>query len=305
MPSASLSSASGLEFNYSASVSSFLLSSRSSLTVASSVLLRSFRSSGLSPSSRPGFPCLLSGSAYSAFCLFPFVLPCFAPTAVPQVLPFWNFPRGSTLDFRFLSSASILASHYSALCSSFSTFFPFSPRLWLFRCSFGPFVPQVFPLLSGLVSHAFFPVPCTWLSVCFLSSSFLLRSHSCSTGAHLTLCLTASSQVLPPAVHFLSVLTGLGSDYSASVSSFPFFHILPHSGFLCAFILVPFRLLPCFPFRFGTQLCCNSFRPGPFASQRLPSSVDHRSTLLLPFRSFPLAFALGSVYSAGTTYPEN
>ena len=33
---------------------------------------------------------LPSGSAYSALCLFPFVLPSFAPTAVPLVLPFFS-----------------------------------------------------------------------------------------------------------------------------------------------------------------------------------------------------------------------
>ena len=48
------------------------------------------------------------------FCSFPFALPCFAPTAVPQVLPFWISPPGSTPSFRFLSSSFALASHYSA-----------------------------------------------------------------------------------------------------------------------------------------------------------------------------------------------
>ena len=36
----------------------------------------------------PGFPCIPSDSKYFAFCLFPFVPSCFAPTAGPQVLPF-------------------------------------------------------------------------------------------------------------------------------------------------------------------------------------------------------------------------
>ena len=39
-------------------------------------------------SSQPGFPCFLSRFPYLAFCWFPFVLPCFAPAAVPQVIPF-------------------------------------------------------------------------------------------------------------------------------------------------------------------------------------------------------------------------
>ena len=102
-----------------------------------------------SPYSRPGFPCHLSGSVYSASCLFPFVLPSFAPTAVPLVLPFWITPRGSTLDFRFLSSTSALASHYSASVSSFPLF-PFPPhsgfrgaRPFLSSLSLSPSVPPV------------------------------------------------------------------------------------------------------------------------------------------------------------------
>ena len=64
------------------------------------MLLIYFRFSGFSPYSRPGFPCLLSGSVYLAICQFPFILPCFAPTAVPQVLA-WRFPfRFFTLAFR-------------------------------------------------------------------------------------------------------------------------------------------------------------------------------------------------------------
>ena len=42
----------------------------------------------LSSSILPGFPFISSDSAYSAFCWFPFVLPCFTPAAVPQVIPF-------------------------------------------------------------------------------------------------------------------------------------------------------------------------------------------------------------------------
>ena len=86
---------------------------------------------------------------YSASCLFPFVLPSFAPTAVPLVLPFWISPRGSTLDFRFLSSTSVLASHYSASVSSFPLF-PFPPhsgfpgaRPFLSSPSLSPSVPPV------------------------------------------------------------------------------------------------------------------------------------------------------------------
>ena len=60
------------------SASSFLPSVR----FASQLALRpdsgSFRPRRFSPSSTPGFPSASSGCAYSAFCLFPFALPCFA-----------------------------------------------------------------------------------------------------------------------------------------------------------------------------------------------------------------------------------
>ena len=59
------------------------------------MLLFRSRFPGLSPYFRPGFPCLLSGSVYLAFCQFPFILPCFAPTAVPQVLAWFRSPFGS------------------------------------------------------------------------------------------------------------------------------------------------------------------------------------------------------------------
>ena len=110
----------GLELNYSASVSSFPLFHRFCLTVGFFGFSDPLSLFCLSPYSQPGFPCFLSGSKYSAFCSFPFVLPCFAPTAVPQVLPFWFSPPGSTLGFRFLSVSSALASHYSAFCAFLS-----------------------------------------------------------------------------------------------------------------------------------------------------------------------------------------
>ena len=60
----------------------FTVSPHSSFPVVTS----SFRISVFSRSDPPGFPCFSFRSRYLAFCLFPFILPCFAPTAVPQVL---------------------------------------------------------------------------------------------------------------------------------------------------------------------------------------------------------------------------
>ena len=173
-------------------------------------------------------------------------------------------------DFHFLSSASVLASHYSAIYSSFSTFFPFSPHRWLFRCSCSALAFQVFPLISGLVSRAFFPVLCTRLSVSFLSSflaSLPQLFRKCLPGLlSLSVPLTlAFSPSLPLSfVRFFS-----GSNYSA----FRFFFSLlpfPASRWLsrCLFILVPFRLFPCFRFRFGTQLSCISFLRSTFSHYR-------------------------------------
>ena len=92
---------------YLASVSSFPLSSRFPLTVG---LLRCFPSAFASlvspvPSdlvSRVFFP----GSSYSASCLFPFIPPGFAPTAVPPVLPFCS--RFRALPFRSASFRPLL-----------------------------------------------------------------------------------------------------------------------------------------------------------------------------------------------------
>ena len=96
------------------------------------MLLFRSRFPGFSPYSRPGFPCHLSGSVYSAVCQFPFILPCFAPTAVPQVLTFFSLstslrcfalPPLSFVRFRF--SISLLS-----LCFFFSLL-PGSPSQWV------------------------------------------------------------------------------------------------------------------------------------------------------------------------------
>ena len=106
---------------YSASASSF----PSLPGFASQRLLRCalpLSLSGFPLSLRPDFSCLPSRFLYSAFCSFPFILPGFAPTAVPPVLPlcfrFRAFPALKAF-FRPLS----LGSDYSA----FRTFFSLLP----------------------------------------------------------------------------------------------------------------------------------------------------------------------------------
>ena len=60
-----------------------------------------FRPSGLSPSFLIRFPTVPSGSAYLAFCWFPFVLPCFTPAAVRQVLTSRSHSRCFSVTFAF------------------------------------------------------------------------------------------------------------------------------------------------------------------------------------------------------------
>ena len=89
-----------LSFCFFRSVSSWL-----HLTVTSPVLISSFQIRCLPPYLPSGFPYFFSGFSYLVFCLFPFVLPGFAPTAVSPVLPSVHFLAsvslsGSSADFR-------------------------------------------------------------------------------------------------------------------------------------------------------------------------------------------------------------
>ena len=88
------------------SVSSFPLLPRFASQLLFGCCLSAFRLPGFSASVSPGFPCFPSASKYSAFCLFPFVLPSFAPAAVPLVLTFCfrfrSFPFSQLSFVRFL-----------------------------------------------------------------------------------------------------------------------------------------------------------------------------------------------------------
>ena len=87
--------------DYSAFCFSLSASSCSCLTAAVSVLDFCFRFFRLPRSLLPDFSCLPSRFSYSALCPFPFVLPCFAPAAVPQVIPFKSLYRDCCLAFVF------------------------------------------------------------------------------------------------------------------------------------------------------------------------------------------------------------
>ena len=196
-------------------------------------------------------------------------------------------------DFRFLSSASVLASHYSASVSSF----PLSSRFRLtvaspvrpFRSRFfglSPFFPAWFPMLL-------FRLPVLgFLFVSFHPSR--LRSHSCSTGASLLFRFLASAslpgfsaRLLLSFVCFRSLLTT-----QPSVLSFPFFPFSPVGGssgarrFLASPTFpLPFRLFPCVPSDSGTQLPAFPFSASLFrvtGTTQLPASCFQlgRSPLL-------------------------
>ena len=151
-----LSSASVLDSDYSASVSSFPFSSRFRLTVASSVLRSRFRSCSLPRSLLPGFPCFRSRFRYSAS---PYV--SFRPSLIR------SHDRSSGAHFQLSLSVfsasrplpfvrSRSASGYSAFCFFLSAL-PDSASQWLPQCSALAFAPSVFPVLSCLVSRAFTP----------------------------------------------------------------------------------------------------------------------------------------------------
>ena len=191
---------------YSASVSSFPLSSRFCLTVASSVLpvllslpwLFPVLSSLISHAFLPG-----SGTRLPVCFLSPF--PASLPTAVPQVLPLCFRFRDFPLPFRFLSSPSVLP---PATWPSVSSF-PFSSRFRLtvaspvlrFRSRFFGLPRSSRPGFPGL--H--FPVLVLgFLFVSFHPSRF--RSHSRSTGASLLFRFLSSASVpgFPLAFRILS-----------------------------------------------------------------------------------------------------
>ena len=114
-----------------------------------------------------------------------------------------------------------------SLCFFLSSFFPFSPSQWVFfgepfRFRFFGFPRSSRPDFSCLLSRFFV---LGFLFVSFHPS--LIRSHSCSSSASLLLSLSG----FPPHLLLSFVRFCSGSDYSASVSSFPLSsRFPPHSG---------------------------------------------------------------------------
>ena len=152
----------------------------------------------------PDFSCILSRFPYLAFCWFPFVLPCFAPAAVPQVIPFWISPPGPVLDFRlsfvrFRFSASLLG-----LCFFLSSFFPFPPHSGFLGATLPLTLPWPFPVLPSLVSHALFPGSSYSASCSF---PFILPGFAPTAVPPVLPFVSAFASLrgFPPAFRFLSI----------------------------------------------------------------------------------------------------
>ena len=142
-----LSSASVLDSDYSASVLLFLFFP---VLPHSCFPGARFRSHFLGFLLLPGLisHAFLPDSCTQLRCSFPFALPRFAPTAVPQVLTF-------RLRFRYFSASGSLpfvrlpsASSYSAFCSSFPTLPGFASQ-WLFPVPVSALASTVSPFSSA------------------------------------------------------------------------------------------------------------------------------------------------------------
>ena len=182
----------------------FSLPSRFRLTAASPVPVLALAFLGFPFLSGLISHALLPGSCTQLYCSFPFTLPCFAPTAVPQVLTFFSafsrplLFRSFPLPACFLSSARLPlpATQPSALPF---LFFPVLPC----SCFPGAPSPLSLPRLPLSLRPGFPCLPSRFLYSALLLVSFrpsLIRSRSCSSGAYLMLSLS----VYPLLFRFLS-----------------------------------------------------------------------------------------------------
>ena len=167
-------------------------------------------------------------------------------------LPFHGL---APLPFRFLTPAvfACFRSLQFWVLTTQPLFLPFpslpvSASQWLPQCSSSAFASYVFPVLSCLVSRAFRPGSGTQLRCMFL---FALP---CFAPTAVPQVLTSSFRFpyFPFPFHFLSSASVPLPATGPSVSSFPFFPFLPHSGILGATSPLslpglPRSLLPSFP----------------------------------------------------------
>ena len=149
--------------------------------MTSPVLISSFQIRCLPPYLPSGFPYFFSGFSYLAFRLFPFVLPGFAPTAVPPVLPFVSafasLPGCSAcLLLSFVCFCSLLTTQPSVL--SFPLF-PISPdggSLGAVRFLSSPSLSSSVSPVSMRPFRFRYSASCDFLSPCSSFVSQALRS---------------------------------------------------------------------------------------------------------------------------------
>ena len=200
------------------------------LSGASSVLAFRFRFLRFPRSLRLDFSCLPSRFRYSAFCLFPFVLPRFAPTAVPRVLALCFRFRPFPFPIRYMTFADLSGSDYSAFCSSFP-FLPVSASQGLPQCSLSAFASCVSPFFPARFPLHFFPVSVlSSLFVSFHPSLIRFPQPFLRCLPFFRFLASPSCSVFSASLPFPFGLFRSASGYSASVSSVPFFPFLPHSG---------------------------------------------------------------------------
>ena len=187
-------------------------------------------------------PASISAAASSGSPLSSTFVSDFSGPSIPRLIAA-SFPLSDPRCFRFLSSASVLGSDYSASVSSF----PFSSCLRLtvassvlvFRFRFLRFPRSLLPGFPCIPSRFRYSA---LLYVSFRPS--LIHSHSCSSGAYFQLSLSVFSASLPLSF----VRFRFASGYSALCF---FLSVLPVSAsqwlLRCSLSAFAFKVSPFFP----------------------------------------------------------
>ena len=151
----------------------------------------------------------LHGSGTHTYCTFPFTLPWFAPTAVPQVLTSSSHFPYCPFHSNFLSSIFVSLPATQLSVSSF-LLFSMPPHSGFLDASF-PFSLPGFPRYP-LPDLSCIPSRFSYSALLLVSfRSTLLRSRSCSTGDPLW--ISPSGQMHD--FYFLSSISALASHYLA------------------------------------------------------------------------------------------
>ena len=236
------------------------------------------------PSALPDLSCFASGFSYSASCLFLFALPCFAPTAVPQVLTFCFRFRSFPFRFRILSSASLPVPATWLLFLLFLSL-PCPASQWPFRCS-----ASAFQLLrSFLFCSVWFPVLCFRFQVLSFSVSFL-SSCLASLPQPLNECLPFPVSFVPFFSAFFVPFRFLSSAsvHFRLLSFCAFFSLLPGfpSQWFFPVLIYPLSVQPVsmLPFQLWYSAFCNSFLRSRFRLTAA-TSVPQPSSFRLPASS--------------------